>query len=177
MGNGLSLATFLSVNARIGAVRVDKSKDRPAIFFCDLHHAQRFAVAFRVGRAKVAVNALLHVPTLLRADNQNFLAVKASHAADDGGIVPESAVAVNFAEIGKQAFNIVEGLGTLWVAGQFGFLPGSLGRLHLPPQISDAFLEFEQLTAGIVTLAIGFNGCHLPLDLFHLLPRFIIRLH
>ncbi len=128
-------------------------------------------------RAEVAVNALLHVAALLRANDQNFVTVKARHAADDGGIVAKSAVAVDFAEVSKQALDVIECLGTLGMASQFGFLPGGWGRLHLSPQIANALLEFEQLPAGIVTLTIRFDGRHLPLDLVEFLPRFIIRLH
>ena len=51
-----------------------------------------------------------------------------------GGIVAETAVAVNFAEIGEQALDVVERLRTLGMPRQFGFLPGGLRGFHLLPR-------------------------------------------
>ena len=65
------------------------------------------------------------------ADDQNFVAVKAGHAADDGGVVAKAAVAVNFAEVGEHALDVVERLRPLRMPRQFGFLPGGGGRIHL----------------------------------------------
>jgi len=64
-------------------------------------------------RSEVAVHALLHVAALLSADDQNFFAVEASHSANDGGIVTEGAIAMNFAEVGEQAIDVVKSLRTL----------------------------------------------------------------
>ena len=61
----------------------------------------RLAITLGMRRAEVAVDALLHVPALLRADHQHFLAMKAGHAANHGRIVAKAAVAVNFAEVGE----------------------------------------------------------------------------
>ena len=120
----------------------------PAKFFRDLHDAQSLAVALRVRHAEIAVDTLLHVAGLLIADDENFLAVKAGHAANNGGIVAETAVAVNFAQVGENALDVVEGLRALRMAGKFRFLPGGLLGLHLFAQSMDAFLELRQLAMG-----------------------------
>src|ERR1700677_1019785 len=133
MRDSLGLATFFRVNAGIGAVGIHKSENRAPEFFCDLHDAQRLAVAFGMRRAEVAIDALLHVAAFLRTDDEDFFAVKTSHSANNGGIVSEGAVAMDFAKVGEQAVDVIESLRTLRMAGQFGYLPGGLRTLHLFP--------------------------------------------
>ena len=152
VGNRLGLPAFLGVNSGIGAVGIHQRENRPAELFRNLHHAQRLAITLRMRRAKIAVDALLHVPPLLGADHQNFLAVKAGHAADDRRIVAEAAVAVNLAPVGEHALDVVEGLRTLGMPGQFRLLPGRLQRLHLLPQDVDALLQLRQLAVSLFVL-------------------------
>ena len=123
-------------------------------------------------RAEVAVDALLHVAALLGGDDQNFFAVKAGHAADDGGVVAKAAVAVNFAEVGEDALDVVERLRTLRMPRQFGLLPGGGRRVHFLPQGLDAFLQFGDLAAGGVVGAGRFQVGDLALDLLQFLLRF-----
>ena len=56
--------------------------------------------------------------------DQDGLAVEAGHAGGHRGVVGELAVAVNLAEVGEQGLDVVHGIGTLRVPGQFGFDPG-----------------------------------------------------
>ena len=69
MGDGLGLAALFGMNAGIGAVGIDQSKNGPAKFFRDLHDAQRLAVTLGVRRAEIAMHALLHVAAFLRAND------------------------------------------------------------------------------------------------------------
>ena len=69
LGDGFSLPPFFRVDAGISAIRIDQREDGPVKFFRNLHDAQRLAVTLRMRRAKIAVDALLHVASLLRADD------------------------------------------------------------------------------------------------------------
>ena len=117
-------------------------------FSANLHDANRFAVALGMRRAEIAVDALLHVAALLRGDDEHFFAMEAGHAADDGGIIAEAAVAVNLAEIGEHALDVVERLRTLGMARQFSFLPGGVGSVDLSSQGFDAVLQFGDLATS-----------------------------
>ena len=123
VGDGLGLPALFRMDAGVGAVGIDQGEDRAAEFFRKLHHPDRFAIALRMRRAEVAVDALLHVAALLGGDDQHFFAVKPRHAADDGGVVAKAAIAVNFAEIGEDALDVVERLRTLRMPRQFGLSP------------------------------------------------------
>src|SRR5208282_4925399 len=90
--DGLGLSPFFGMNSRVGAVSIHQGKNWPVEFLRDLHHAERFTVTLWMRRTEVAVHTLLHVPALLSADDQDFIAVKASHATDNCRIVAEGAV-------------------------------------------------------------------------------------
>ena len=59
-------------------------------FLGKLHRAQSLAIAFGIRLAEVAMQPLLGVAALLRAQHQHFPAAKVRHAADHRGIVAES---------------------------------------------------------------------------------------
>ena len=104
--------------------------------------------------------------------------MKAGYAANNGCIVAESTVAVDFAPVCKDTLYILEGLGTLRMAGQLGLLPRRRLSVDFLPQRFDALLQFRQLAAGAVILSDrGFNLRHLPLDLFQFLLRFVGCFH
>ena len=104
--------------------------------------------------------------------------MKTSHPAYDRGIVAEPAVAVNFAPVGEHAFDIVEGLRSLGMPGQFRFLPGGLERLRLLPQDVDAILKFREPAKSLLILPSGsLDQRHLLLDLLQLLLRLLRCFH
>src|SRR5579863_760357 len=104
--------------------------------------------------------------------------MKAGHAGDDGGVIAEAAVAVNFAEVGEQAFNVVEGLRALGMASQFGLLPGGLWPLQFLSQDVDAFVKFCKLTLSLFTLpGRRLNGGYLALNPLQFLLRFLNSFH
>ena len=123
-GDGLGLAALLGVEAGVGARRVHQGEDGTAELRGDLHHAHRLAVALGLGHPEVAADLLLGVAPLLVADHHAGLAVEARQAADDGGVIGEMAIAVQFLELGEDLGAIVQGLRALRVAGDLIDLPG-----------------------------------------------------
>ena len=109
-GDGLALSTLLGADAGIGPRRVDEGQYRQPEALGQLHQSQRLAIAFRARHAEVAVNLLLGVAPFLMADHQYRLAVQPRQPADDGMIVGEGAVAVQFLKVGEQSFHIVQGV-------------------------------------------------------------------
>ena len=85
-------------------------------------------MAFRTRHAEVAHRALLGVAAFLVADHHAGLAVETGQAADDRLVVRESAVAVQFMEVGEDRVHVVHGIRTLRVARDLRDLPwGQLG--------------------------------------------------
>src|SRR5258706_8915670 len=129
-------------------------------------------------RTEIAVHALLHVPPFLGADHQNFLAMKACHAANDGGIVSEAAIAVNLAEISEETLDVIERLRPLGMPRQLRFLPGSLHAFHFLSKNVNALLQLRQLLPGFLTLpGVCLDQRHLTLDPIEFLLRLLNWVH
>ena len=95
------------------------------------------------------------------------------HAADHRGIVAKTAVAVNLAEVGKDALNVVQRIGTLGMARQFGALPGRQLAGHLPAQRVHALVQFLQLLLRFLIVAgSALQLLNLFLDAFQFVLRF-----
>src|ERR1700689_2159283 len=88
-----------------------------------------------MGHAEIAVDALLGVARLLLPDDNHFFTVKASHPANNGRIVAKSAVAANLAPVCKNALDIIERVGPLWMPRQLRTIPRALLRSNLPAQV------------------------------------------
>ena len=73
---------------------------------------------------KLRSAALLGVAALLVAQHHAGLAVEARQAADDGQVVGEVAVAVQFLEVGEDLVDVVQRVGPLRVARDLRHLPG-----------------------------------------------------
>ena len=114
--NGLGLATLFGVDPRVSAGRVDKSKDRKLEFFGGLHQAQGFAVALGLAHAKVAQGTFFGVTPLLLANHHAGLAIETGQPPDDGQVVGKVAVTVHLDKVGEDAFDVIQGVGTLRVA-------------------------------------------------------------
>ena len=82
------------------------------------HQPQCLAVAFRFGHTEVAIQLLLGVTAFLLANHHHRPPFEERKAADNRFIVAERAVAVQFLKSGKQAFNVIEGMGPLGMAGE-----------------------------------------------------------
>ncbi len=99
--DGLGLPALLRVYSRVGSRRIHEHKYRPPEFRGEVHRAQCLAIAFGLRLPEVARQALLRVPPLLVANDQNGAPAERCHACDKRGIVRKIAVAMNFAEILK----------------------------------------------------------------------------
>src|SRR5664279_4102226 len=99
------------------------------------------------------MDALLCVAAFLRAEHQHLPSAKARHAANHGGIVTKTAVSVNFAEIGKDALNVIQRIRTHRVACKFGTFPRRELASYLTPQRVHPDVHFLQLAAGFLVVA------------------------
>src|SRR5579863_5503900 len=127
--------------------------------------------------AKVPVYPLLHVAALLRRDDHHLVAMESGHAADDGGIVAKSAISMNLAEIGEDAFDVIKRLRALRVARQFRLLPGGGWGVHFQAKGLNAFLQGGNLTASGVIGACRLHLGDLAFDLLQFLLCFFGGCH
>ncbi len=123
-GDGFALAALFGSYAGIGSGEIEEGEDGAVEFFGDAHGAEGFAVALRLGRAELAGDTLFEGAALEVADDEDRLSVEEGHAAAHRRVIAEGAVAVNLAEIGKECFDEVHGIGALRVPGQLGSNPG-----------------------------------------------------
>src|SRR4029077_1109205 len=104
--------------------------------------------------------------------------MKTRHPANDGGIVSKAAVAVNLAEVGKHALDVVERLRTLGMPRQFRFLPCALQAPQVFSQNVNALLQFRELLSRLFVLpGVRFDQSHLPLDPIEFLLRLLSWVH
>ena len=127
-------APGVSINVMIG---------RPK-FLRQPHQTQRFAIAFRIGHAKVALHALLQRAPFLMADDHNRQVVEASETAYDGPIVRKSAISVEFLKVPAEKIDIVENGWALRVTGELRALPRSELTVQIRLFLREAGLEFAQ---------------------------------
>ena len=187
-GDGLSDAALLGFDARVRRRSVDEHDDRPPELLGELHHTKRLAVALRARVAEVPEDLLFGVPPLLMPDNGDVASSIVAEAADDGVIVGEPAIAVQFVEAGEQPLHIVERVGAVGMPGDENALPGrevgvdldsnlvgaflkgfdgplALGRarqhaqrLDFLQQDADRFLEFQQVSGHVGILRVSGSG-------------------
>ena len=150
VGDGFGLSALFGAQAGIRADYVNQRDHRAVPLLGELHEAQRLAIALRIRLAEVAIDALLGVAAFLRAEHGNFPALEARHAANHGGIVAKSAVAVNFAEVGKDALDVVQRIGPHGMARQFGALPWRELARDLPAQSFHALLQAFSCLQGLL---------------------------
>ncbi len=123
-GDGFGLAALFGTEAGVGSGAVDEGEDGAVELLGDLHGAEGLAVAFGVGRAELAGDALFDGAAFEIGDDHDGLAVEAGHAGSHCGVVGELTITVNLAEVGEESLDVVHGIGTLGMPGQFGFDPG-----------------------------------------------------
>ncbi len=132
--------------------RIHESEDWPSELLRNFHHTQSFAVALGVGHSPVAVDVLLGISRLLVANHDHFMAVKAGHAADDGVVIGETTVAMNFTPVGKDTLDVLQRQRALRIPSQFCFLPGGEMCRHLSLQRLNPMVKLLDLTANVVVL-------------------------
>src|SRR6185437_16653995 len=95
---------------------------------------QCFPIAFGIRQPKVAVHLLLHVPALLCSEDQHLDTMKTCHATNHGGIVGIAPISMDFAEISKYFFYVIQEVGPLRMSRKFGFDTGFAVRYLLAQQ-------------------------------------------
>ncbi len=106
------------------------------------------------------------------ADDDDLVAAIAGHAADNGVVVSEAAVAVQFAPVGEDAIHVIEGVRPLGMAREFSLLPGGEMRLKLLAQGGDLIVQLLQLAAGFL---IRPGGALQLIDLLFDALQFVLR--
>src|SRR5262249_14220438 len=117
-GDRFGLPSLFGVDSGVGAGRVKEGDDGAAELGGELHHADRFAVAFRFRHSEIAVQLLLGVAPFLLAHHHDRPAFEESRAAHDGRIVGIQAIAVDFLEIRKDTLDVIERMRALGVTGE-----------------------------------------------------------
>jgi hypothetical protein len=77
-----------------------------------------------MGTAEIAENILLHIATLLLADDHAAVASDTAYTCRHRLVVAEKAVAVEFHEVGHAGIHIIQKIRTRGVAGDLDALPG-----------------------------------------------------
>src|SRR5882762_4701759 len=131
----LRLAALLGVEAGVRALRIDKRKNRPAVFCGQLHYAQGFAIAFRLGLTEIAYQALLGIAPFLVPYNRNRPPVEFSQSRDNRFIVAVAAVAVHLEKIGEQQPDKIQRVRPLRMPRNLRALPGPDVRVKFAPQL------------------------------------------
>ena len=79
---------------------------------------------------EIAKDFLLGVAALLLRDHHHRLRIEPAHAGDDGVIVAEGAVAMQFVKIGEQTLDVIERVRTLGMARELHALPARIAWLE-----------------------------------------------
>ncbi len=161
-GDRLGLAALLGTDAGECARGVNEGDDGELETLGHLHQAQRLPVPFRVRHAEVAEHLFLGVAPLLVTDHHDRLAVKTGEAADDGVVVAEVAVTVQFHELGEDQAQVIEGERTIDMAGNLGRLPAGKICKHVFAHLLCLLLKFGDLRGEIDPLS---GKCQQFLDL------------
>ena len=115
--NHQPLSAFLRFHAAKRARRIHKTDYRPPKLFSLSQRAHRFAVALGVRHAEVAAHALFERMTLLLPDYRDGPALKPRNRCNNGFVVTETAVALDFKDAAEQLFNIISCLRPVFLTG------------------------------------------------------------
>src|SRR6267154_2713830 len=131
----LRLAALLGVEAGVRALRIDKRKNRPAVFCGQLHYAQGFAIAFRLGLTEIAHQSLFGIAPLLVTDHRHGPPVKFRQAGDYSFVVAVATVAVHLKKISEQQSDEIQRIRALRMPRDLRALPRSDMRVEFAPQL------------------------------------------
>ncbi|CNU54349.1 Uncharacterised protein [Salmonella enterica subsp. enterica serovar Bovismorbificans] len=122
-GDGFRLTTLFRAHARVSARGVDEGDNRHVEAFSHFHQAQRFAVAFRRWHAKVTTNFFFGFTTFLMTNDHHRSPFQTRDTADDGFVISIGAIARQLIKLIKRQTDIIQGVRTLRMARQLGYLP------------------------------------------------------
>ena len=123
-GNGPGLAALLGSDAGVGAWRIDKRDDRAFEFLGQLHQSQGFPIAFRIGHTEIPFHPFLETLSFFMTDDANGPAPERGKSTDDGLVVAEGAITVEFDKVFAHVLHIVQDRRALGMAGDLRLLPG-----------------------------------------------------
>ena len=95
---------------------------------------------------------LLGIAAFLLADNHHRLAIEECHARDDGRIVGEGAVAMQFHEVREQTLDVVQAVRTLWMPGKLHPFPGWIDGGLRGGRCGWIFHSFDQVARTSIAL-------------------------
>ena len=116
--------TFFRSDPGKSARRIDQRDHWHAKFFAQPHQSQRFAVAFRMGAAKISHHIFLGVASLLVSDDDAPLAIERGETTRHCSIIGKTPVAMQFNPIRKTSFHVIQSERTLGMARYLDTLPG-----------------------------------------------------
>src|SRR5262245_8423047 len=111
--NRLCLPTFFCIDARICSRSVDESQHRAVELLCQFHDTQRLAVALRFRHTEVSILALFRISSLLMTDYADRYIPQYAEATDNGGIIAEFPVTMDFDEFRTEVLHIIQKVRTL----------------------------------------------------------------
>ena len=123
--DGLGDMPFFRADARIRARRVDQRHHRQPEFLRQTHDSHRLAITLGMGAAEVALDVLLHVAPFLVGDDDAANPVQRGQTARHGAVIAEGAVPVQFDEVAEAQPQVIQGVGSLWMARDFHTIPGA----------------------------------------------------
>src|SRR6185436_17232231 len=124
--------SLLRADAWVGPGGIYKCHNRETKFVGHFHQAQGFAIAFRVGRTKIALNVLFRVAALLGSDNHHALFADFGEPTYHRFVLRKEAIAVQLMKIGKRGAKVIEGERATRVPGKLDALPGGEIAVDLP---------------------------------------------
>ena len=161
----LSLSALLTSDAGICTGSIDKRDDRQPKLFSELHLQKCFAITLGVRTAEVCSNLFGDCLSLVVTDEHALHGANAREARHDCGIITESSVAMQFAEVAANHRHVVVCLGTKWVAGDADGLPRGQAGVDLLKQALPSRVELSELVGVTLGIWALLNRVDLTLDI------------
>ena len=161
----LSLSALLTSDAGICTGSIDKRDDRQPKLFSELHLQKCFAITLGVRTAEVCSNLFGDGLSLVVTDEHALHGANAREARHDCGIITESSVAMQFAEVAANHRHVVVCLGTKWVASDADGLPRGQAGVDLLKQALPSRVELSELVGVTLGIWALLNRVDLTLDI------------
>src|SRR4029453_4557758 len=111
--DGFSDMTFFRADPGKSAGRIDEGNHRQMKFFAELHQAERLAITFGMGPAKIPQHVFLRIAAFVICDHDATVLAQHRDSAGHRLVVAEYTVAVEFVPIRETTLHIIEGEGPL----------------------------------------------------------------
>ncbi len=97
----------------------------------------------------------------LVAYDEDFVGADSAESGDDGGVVAEVSVAVEFTEVSAYQVDIVSGLGSVGVSGDADGVPGGEVLVEFGEEIFAILVEGIEFGLEMFFVFAGFEGANL----------------